>query len=208
MKAVKINKIVWNLNSVDPADKEKVKKSLPTSKGFMADDDFNVPDKVPNILAKKFGYDIITFSYSEIKVIEKFEDLLLSFAPKDTKINKLFSPKGELSLLGEECYNKLLDAIARRRQLEKEGTPEDEMPKLLDKVMLSLETITGMEWDDTSEEDYKTELDNMLQDRINKYIKSAEAKKLLRKEAKKELKAEMKKMAEDDDDDEDDDEEE
>ena len=208
MKAVKINKIVWNLNSVDPADKEKVKKSLPTSKGFMADDDFNVPDKVPNILAKKFGYDIITFSYSEIKVIEKFEDLLLSFAPKDTKINKLFSPKGELSLLGEECYNKLLDAIARRRQLEKEGTPEDEMPKLLDKVMLSLETITGMEWDDTSEEDYKTELDNMLQDRINKYIKSAEAKKLLRKEAKKELKAEMKKMAEDDDDDDDDDEEE
>jgi len=208
MKAVKINKIVWNLNSVDPADKEKVKKSLPTSKGFMADDDFNVPDKVPNILAKKFGYDIITFSYSEIKVIEKFEDLLLSFAPKDTKINKLFSPKGELSLLGEECYNKLLDAIARRRQLEKEGTPEDEMPKLLDKVMLSLETITGMEWDATSEEDYKTELDNMLQDRINKYIKSAEAKKLLRKEAKKELKAEMKKMAEDDDDDDDDDEEE
>ena len=208
MKAVKINKIVWNLNSVDPADREKVKNSLPTSKGFMADDDFNVPDKVPNILAKKFGYEIITFSYSEIKVIEKFEDLLLSFAPKDTKINKLFSPKGELSLLGEECYNSLLDAISRRYELEKKGTPEDEMPKLLDKVMLSLETITGMEWDATSEEDYKTELDNMLQDRINKYIKSAEAKKLLRKEAKKELKAEMKKMAEEDDDDDDDDEEE
>ena len=208
MKAVKIYKIVWNLNDLTPAERGTAKASLPTSKGFMADDDFNVPERVPNILKKKYGHDIITFNYSEIKIIEKLEDLLLSFAPKDTKANKLFSPKGELSLIGEECYNKLLDAIARRRQLEKEGTGEDEMPKLLDKVMLSIEKITGLEWDETSEEDYKTELDNLLQEKISKYIKSAEAKKLLRKEAKKELKAEMKKLAEDDDDDDDDKEEE
>lgn len=208
MKAVKINKIIWNLNDLDPAERGKAKASLPTSKGFMAEDDFNVPDKVPDLLEKKFGYPIVTFSYSEIHIVDTFEKLLKIFTPKGEKPKPLYRANGELSAFGQACYDSLLDTIHRRVEMEREGTAEDEMPKLLDKVMLSLEKVTGMPWSDNSEEDYKEELDNILQDKIEEYIKSSEAKKILRKEAKKSLKDEMKKMdVEDDEDDDDDDDE-
>lgn len=205
MKAVKINKIIWNLNDLTPAERGKAKASLPTSKGFVADDDFNVPDKVPDLLEKKYGYPIINFSYTEIHIVDTFEKLLKIFKAKDEKRTRLFDTKGELSELGQECYDKLLDTISKRKEMEEAGTPDDEMPKLLDKVMLSLEKVTGMPWGDNSAEEYKEELDNILQDKIEEYLKSAEAKKLMRKEVKKSLKDEMKKMEEEDEDERDDD---
>lgn len=204
MKAVKIYKILWNLDNISPAERGKAKASLPTSKGFMADDDFNVPERVPTLLQNKYGYNIITFSYSEIHIVDTFDKLLKIFIPKDwdsKKSKNFFNTKGELTELGQVCYNQLLDTINKRKEMEAAGTPDDEMPKLLDKVMLSLEKITGMPWSDNDAEEYKEELDSILQDKIEEYIKSSEAKKLMRKEAKKSLKDEMKKMDEDDDDD-------
>ena len=205
MKAVKISKIIWSLDSLKPAERGKAKAALPTGKGFIASDDFNVVDKVPNLLKKKFGYDIINFSYTEIHISESIESLLKAFAPKGEKPKKLFNTKGELSDFGTYCYNKLIDAINQRKELEAKGTPEDEMPKILDKVMFSLEKITGIDWDGNSAEEFKTEIDDILQDKIEEYLKSDEVKKALRKEAKKSIKDEMKKMDDDEDDDDEDD---
>ena len=197
MKAVKLHKIIWNLDDLDPAERGKAKASLPTSKGFMADDDFNVPDKVPHLLEKKYGHKIINFSYTEIHIVDTFEGLLKIFIPKDwdpRKSKNFFNTKGELTELGEICYDKLLDAIDKRKEMEASGTPDDEMPKLLDKVMLSIEKVTGMPWSDNDANEYKEELESILQDRIEEYLKSAEAKKLMHKKVRKSLKDEIKKM--------------
>ena len=91
-----------------------------------------------------------------------------------------------------ECYNNLVDAIAKRKNLEAKGTPDEEMPKMLDKLMFSIEKITGMDWNDSSEEEIKKEIDEMIQDKVEEYIKSSEMKKKIRKDAKKSLKDEMK----------------
>ena len=205
MKAVKISKIIWNLDGLDPAERGKAKAALPTGKGFLASDDFEVVEKVPNLLRKKFGYDIINFSYSEVHISETLEALLKAFTPKGEKPGKLFNTKGELSDFGLSCYNKLIDAINRRKELEAKGTPDEDMPKMLDKVMFSIEKITGMEWEGNTADEFKTEIDNILQDKIEEYIKSSEAKKTLRKEAKKALKDEMKAMDGDEGDSEDED---
>ena len=60
------------------------------------------------------------------------------------------------------------------------------MPKILDRVMLSLEKITGLDWDDTSEEEWK--------DRLEKYI---ETRKNLNKKTKKVLKSDIEEMDDD-----------
>lgn len=201
MKAIKIKKIIWNLDNLAPAERGKAKASLPSGKGFLASDDFDVVEKVPNLLKKKFGYDIINFSYTEVHISETLEALLHAFAPKGDKPFKLLNSKGELSELGSECYNKLIDAINQRKELEAKGTPDEEMPKILDKVMFSLEKITGMEWEGNTAEEFKVEIDNILQDRMEEYLKSSEAKKALRKEVKKSLKDEMKAMEDEGDSD-------
>ncbi len=207
MKAVKISKIIWNLDHLNPADKGKAKAKLPTAKGFLASDDFEVVEKVPNLLKKKFGYDIINFSYTEVHISETLEALLKAFTPKGEKPGKLFNTKGELSDFGSDCYNKLIDSINRRKDLEAKGTPDEDMPKILDKVMFSIEKITGMDWEGTSADEFKAEIDSILQTKIEDYIKSNEVKKALRKEAKKSLKDEMKAMEDEGDSDSDIDEE-
>jgi hypothetical protein len=45
MKAVKLYKINWNLDKLTPEEKEEAKKTLPTSKGFKADDSFDVVER-------------------------------------------------------------------------------------------------------------------------------------------------------------------
>ena len=66
MKAVKLSKIQWNLSDLSPEEREEVKKTLPTVKGFKAPDDFKVAEKVPVILKKKYGiHFVITEHCSE-----------------------------------------------------------------------------------------------------------------------------------------------
>ena len=74
MKAVKLSKINWNLDSVKKEDREKVLATLPKFKGFMAADDFNVIEKVPALLEKKYGYSVFTYSYVELRVVDNVED--------------------------------------------------------------------------------------------------------------------------------------
>ena len=183
MKAVKITKIIWDLDNIEPAERGKAKAALPTSKGFLASDDFEVSAKVPGLLKKKFGYDIMNFSFSEVHISESLDTLMKAFGPKEEK-KPLYNTKGELTDYGMECYNNLVDAIAKRKNLEAKGTPDEEMPKMLDKLMFSIEKITGMDWNDSSEEEIKKEIDEMIQDKVEEYIKSSEIKKKIRKDAK------------------------
>lgn len=195
MKAVKITKILWELDDLTPEEKGKVKVSLPTSKGFLAGDEFNVTEKVPGILKKKYGYDVANFSYTEVHICESLDSLLRVFGPKkkdDTPI-KLFKD-GKMTEEGQLCYDNLIAAIKERKKMEFRGTSDEEMPKILDKMMFSLEKITGLDWKENSEDEIKKEIDDLIEDELKKYIKSKETIKIMRKEARKSLKAEMKKM--------------
>lgn len=147
MKAVKLNKIQWNLNGLSKDEIEKVLETLPTVKGFMAQDDFNVVEKVPGLLKKHYGYDVITYNYSEIRVVDNVDDLLRICAPKDEKVKDLYKSGGELSQFGKKCKDNLVNNIKWRLRLEFKGTNPGDMPVILDEVMLGVEKVTGMEWE-------------------------------------------------------------
>lgn len=182
MKAVKLYKINWNLDKLTPEEKEEAKKKLPTSKGFKADDSFDVIEKVPGLLHKKFGYEIIDFSYTEIPIYDDFEALLKTYTPRGEKPKKIYLKSGELSAFGEECVAKLKRDISKRFLLEGRDTADDEMPEQMDMVMLAIETIFGVDWDDADE-------DSIFQ--------------LIDKETDSHIKVNLKKMDKDEVDDED-----
>ena len=206
MKAVKLYNIKWDLEGLSPEEKREAEKNLPTQKGFVVDDDFNVLEKVPVLLKKKYGYNFITYSMSEIKIINNFEDLLYHCADRDTNPKPLFKVSGELSGYGKDCYNALKHYIHRRIKLENQGTDPYEMPKILDEVMLALEKITGIEWDKgLSEEEWFAELEKILNENIENVVADKEKMKEMRKVARKAAKAAAKEKDEEDDDDDDDD---
>ena len=175
MKAIKLYKIKWNLDDVNPEERTKVLETLPEFKGFVAQDDFNVVDKVPALMKKNFGHEIITFSYNEIPIIETLDELLKYFAPSNEKSKKLWTRTGELTPFGEERFEDLRNAIKRRIRLEEEGTKEEEMPKLLDTVMLSLEKITGMDWEEYEPSTFLNVITDMVE-RRRKTSKKEETK--------------------------------
>lgn len=148
MKAVKLYKIQWNLEGLTNEEKEKALETLPEVKGFTTqDDNFNVAERVPKLLKKKYGYDIIDFAFVELRVVNTIEDLLLLCAPSNEKVKKLFKNSGSLSSYGETCFN-YLDAYVRDR-IRKEAHGEDSwaMPAILDEVMIGIEKVTGIDWE-------------------------------------------------------------
>lgn len=147
MKAVKLTKIVWNLDTVNAEDREKVLATLPKVKVFLADDNFDVVTNVPRIIKKKFGYGVFNYSYTEIKIVENVEDLLLLCTPKGMKIKKLFLKNGDLTEFGELLVKSLELRIKERLRMEFNGVSTYEMPKLLDEIQLGIEKITGMNWE-------------------------------------------------------------
>ena len=148
MKAVKLFKIRWNLEKISPEQRETVGKLLPTHKGMMVDDDFDVQARVPDKLKKKYGFDIIDFSFSEIRVIKNLEDLLMLCKPVGEKEKDLFNVmSGRISNYGKKCLSNLEHQIRYRLQLEKEGKDIWTMPTVLDEVMLGVENVSGLDWD-------------------------------------------------------------
>ena len=98
MKAIKLYNIKWDTKDVPAEDVKKL--NLPEYKGFTVnDDEYDVVDNVPNLLKKKFGYDIIDFSFIEIPIIEDIINLLYFCATKHGKSKNLFKVNGELSAL-------------------------------------------------------------------------------------------------------------
>jgi len=208
MKAIKLYNIKWDLEGLSPEEKREVEKNLPTQKGFIVDDDFNVLEKVPVLLKKKFGYDFITYSSQEFKIIDKFEDLLYHCAEKGENPKPLFKVGGELSRFGQNCFNNLKNYIHKRIKLERQGTDEYEFPKILDEVMLALEKITGIDWGKgLTEEEWFAELDKILKGYVEDFIADKEKMKEMRKVARKAAKEASKEEGEEDEEDEEDDDE-
>lgn len=154
MKAVKLYKITWDLGDLSNDEKEKVIKNLPTVKGFTTQDDFDVVNKVPGLLKKKFGYDVASYSFVELRIVDNINDFLKLFMGKGVKPKKLYKKfhKGkiegkELSAFGEELWDAFEFNVKYRLDLENKGEAEENFPILLDEMMLGFEKITGLNWE-------------------------------------------------------------
>ena len=182
MKAIKLYNIKWNTKDVPAEDVKKL--NLPEYKGFTVnDDEYDVVDNVPNLLKKKFGYDIIDFSFIEIPIIEDIINLMYFCADKKEKSKNLFKVNGELSAVGMECVNTLKYYIQKRVRLEEKNTPAYEMPKNLDVIMLALERITGKTWEvGCTSKEWEEEVDKLVK-------KVVEEKSSYMKSRKKAIKA-------------------
>lgn len=149
MKAIKLYKIQWNLNGLTPDKKKEVLEKLPTAKGFTTNDDnFNVPEKVPGLLKKKYGYEVLEFAFSEIRVVNTLDDLLLLCKPDNEKVKNLYKTSGKLSSYGESCFKNLEVNVRQRLHNEFNGMDNWEMPVILDEVMIGIENVTGLNWEE------------------------------------------------------------
>lgn len=147
MKAIKIFKIQWILNGLNKEERQNAIDNLPTTMGSKVSDDFKA-SKIPNILKKKFGYDVETFSFVEFRIAENIEQLLqICVSDPSDKEKNMFTPSGKLSQVGKRAVEGLKGNVLWRVRLENNGTPETDMPKILDEVMLGLENLSGLDWE-------------------------------------------------------------
>ena len=173
MKAIKLYKIQWDLKGLTEEEREKVLETLPKAKGFTTqDDNFNVVERVPKLLKKKYGYDIIDFAFEELRVVDTLEDLLLLCAPANEKIKKLFKNNGSLSSYGETCFDNLETNVRDRIQRESQGEEDWEMPAILDEVMIGIENVTGMTWEGHTVNELMTPVVQKINDKKAVNLKS------------------------------------
>ena len=148
MKEIKLYKIQWDPRGLTEEERKKVLETLPKAKGFTTqDDNFNVAERVPKILKKKYGYDIIDFSFEELRVVDTLEDLLLLCAPANEKVKRLFKSNGTLSAYGEICFSNLEYFVHNRIWKESQGEDRWGMLAILDEVMIGIENVTGITWE-------------------------------------------------------------
>ena len=173
MKAIKLYKIQWDLRGLTEEERKKVLETLPKAKGFTTqDDNFNVAERVPKILKKKYGYDIIDFSFEELRVVNTLEDLLLLCAPTNEKAKKLFKNNGSLSTYGETCFDNLETNVRNRIRMESQGKDNWEMPAILDEVMIGIENVTGMTWEGHTVNELMTPVVQKINDKKAVNLKS------------------------------------
>ena len=173
MKAIKLYKIQWDLRGLTEEERKKVLETLPKAKGFTTqDDNFNVAERVPKILKKKYGYDIIDFSFEELRVVDTLEDLLLLCAPTNEKVKKLFKNNGSLSTYGETCFDNLETNVRNRIRMESQGKDNWEMPAILDEVMIGIENVTGMAWEGHTVNELMTPVVQKINDKKAVNLKS------------------------------------
>ena len=173
MKAIKLYKIQWDLKGLTEEKRKKVLETLPKAKGFTTqDDNFNVAERVPKLLKKKYGYDIIDFAFEELRVVDTLEDLLLLCAPANEKIKKLFKNNGSLSSYGETCFDNLETNVRDRIQRESQGEEDWEMPVILDEVMIGIENVTGMTWEGHTANELMTPVVKKINDKKAVNLKS------------------------------------
>ena len=173
MKAIKLYKIQWDLKNIPNEKREKILETLPTAKGFTTQDDkFNVVERVPQLLKKKYGYDIIDFAFAELRVVNTVEDLLLLCAPANEKVKKIFKSNGSLSTYGETCFDNLESNIRDRIQRESQGVEDWEMPNILDEVMIGIENVTGMTWEGHTVNELMTPVVKKINDKKAANLKS------------------------------------
>ena len=173
MKAIKLYKIQWDLKGLSKEEKEKVLETLPKAKGFTTQDDkFNVAEKIPGLLKKKYGYDIINFAFVEMRVVDTLEDLLLLCAPANEKPKKLFKSNGDLSAFGDSCFKNLEVNVRQRIWRESQGVNVWEMPVILDEVMIGIENVTGINWEGLTLEEVMSPVVKKIKDKKAVNLKS------------------------------------
>lgn len=149
MKAIKLTKINWDLRNLSVEEREEAKKNLPTLKGFTVDDNFNVQERVPHLLKKKYGYDVIDFSYNEYRIVENVEDLFVLCAPKGKKVKDVFNANHKFSKFGEFCWDRLQYVLKLNESLRKKNTLEENIPKIVDEVLLGVNKVFEIDTDNT-----------------------------------------------------------
>lgn len=175
MKAIKIYKIEWNLDGLSEEKKAGLLKKLPTVLGSKVSNDFNVAQKVPVFLKKKYGYDINSFSFETYNIADNEEQLLrMCLNSKEAEMN-IFTTSGKLTTVGQRAVEALKANVLWRVRIQNGGTDENEMPKLLDEVMLSLENISGMSWDEDGYNDVMLKVLKKIRDRHDDVKKSITA---------------------------------
>ena len=173
MKAIKLYKIQWDLKNLSNEQREKVIETLPKAKGFTTqDDNFNVVERVPKLLKKKYGYDIIDFSFEELRVVDTLEDLLLLCAPVNEKVKRLFKSNGTLSAYGEICFSNLEYFVHNRIWKESQGEDRWGMLAILDEVMIGIENVTGMTWEGHTVNELMTPVVKKINDKKAVNLKS------------------------------------
>lgn len=159
MKAVKLYNIQWNTKGVD---QETVAK-LPTHKGFTTTDDFNVAQRVPAILKKKYGVEVLGVSFQELRIVETVEELLLLFVTEvGEKPKCLFKVKGGLSLYGEKLFKALENQVKLRIRNEMQGMDPWQFPVIQDEIQLAWEKITGEDWEGKTVEEILNPIADIL----------------------------------------------
>lgn len=160
MKAIKLTKIKWNTEGVS----DEIKNNLPSVKGFLADDNFDICTATFRILKNKYGVDAKTFNFKEYRVAQTLEDILLYSAPKTAKIKNLWTSKNELSAFGKLCYNNLRHILDWNIVLRRDETPENKIPKVVDEVLLGIERVLGIDPTKSTIQEIMKEVDSKVRD--------------------------------------------
>lgn len=147
MKAIKITHINWDLSSVPENKKAEVSAKLPKTSGFRVKDDFDVLNSVPRIYEKKYGYPVENFKFDTLRIAEDLYGLLMINAPKDEAEKDIYMRSGRLSKYGEKCVSALVGRVKLRVALDEDGTPEENIPNECEETILSIQQITGIQWD-------------------------------------------------------------
>lgn len=157
MKAIRATNIEW-----DSQD-----GSLPKFKGFVVKDSFDTAAKVPEMLMKKYGHNVISLNFEEFHIADNIEDLL-KIGGRELKEKDLYRADGKLSSYGRKCRSGLEGLIAERLRAEFEKIPEETMPNVLNEVALGFEKATGKEWGRKSVKELMKCIDSKLKE--NTYV--------------------------------------
>ena len=153
MKAIRATNIEWDC----------VDDSLPKFKGFIVKDNFDTPARVPEMLMKKYGHNVISLNFDEFHIADNMDELL-KIGGRELKEKDLYKADGKLSSYGKKCRSGLEGLIAERLRMEFENMPEETMPNILNEVVLGYRNVTGKEWEKKSVKELMKCIDMKLKD--------------------------------------------
>lgn len=153
MKAIRATNIEWDC----------VDDSLPKFKGFIVKDNFDTPARVPEMLMKKYGHNVISLNFDEFHISDNMDELL-KIGGRELKEKDLYKADGKLSSYGKKCRSGLEGLIAERLRMEFENMPEETIPNILNEVVLGYRNVTGKEWEKKSVKELMKCIDMKLKD--------------------------------------------
>lgn len=154
MKAIRVTNIEWDCPD----------RSLPKFKGFVVKDSFNTASRVPDVLMKKYGYNVVSLNFEEFHIADNMDELL-KIGGRDQKEKKLYKKDGKLSTYGKWCRSGVESLISKRLKAEFEKVPEEIMPNVLNEIVLGFENVTGKKWGKKSVRELMKCIDSKLKEK-------------------------------------------